>query len=219
MRILLVEDDTLIASAVQDFLARAGHAVERAASLMAARELRRAVVFDLVLVDLGLPDGSGLDLVAEFRSADDPAAVIVITARDAVADRIVGLNAGADDYLVKPFDLAELNARIAAVVRRAAGRASTAVQIGDLVILPSERVVLRAGAAVDLTAREWSVLEALLHRPGATLSKTQIEDALYSFGDEIESNTVEVFVSRLRRKLGATVIHTVRGLGYRIARP
>jgi two-component system OmpR family response regulator len=154
-----------------------------------------------------------------MRGSGDVAPVIILTARDRISDRIDGLNAGADDYLVKPFDLDELTARMFAVTRRYAGRPAPVVRIGTVEINAAERSATRDGLPVDLTQREWSLLDAFLRRPGATLSKPQLEDALYAFGDEVESNTVEVYVSRLRRKLGPDLVRTIRGVGYRIDRP
>jgi two-component system OmpR family response regulator len=142
--------------------------------------------------------------------------VVILTARDRISERIAGLNAGADDYLTKPFDLSELSARVAAVARRYGGNPNPQTRLGDLLINLAERTVRRAGCAVDLTAREWAVLEALLQRPNALLSKAQLEEKLYEFGAEIESNTIEVYISRLRKKLGHHTIQTVRGVGYRL---
>jgi two-component system OmpR family response regulator len=219
MRVLLVEDDRLIGSAVADHLGAAGEAVDWSHSLTDADDLLTVAAYDLVLLDLGLPDGSGIDLLRRRRGSGDRTPVIILTARDRIADRIEGLNAGADDYLVKPFDLDELSARIAAVARRYAGTGNPVVRIGEVEVATAERSVTHAGRSVDLTQREWSLLDALLRRPGTTLSKRQLEEALYAFGEEIESNTVEVYVSRLRRKLGPDLIRTIRGVGYRIERP
>ncbi len=218
MRILLVEDDAAIGGAVLDHAAADGHAVDWARTLAEAREHAELVEYGLVLLDLGLPDGSGLDLLRRLRAGGDASPVIVLTARDQIADRIEGLNAGADDYLVKPFDLGELSARIHAVARRSGGReAAPVMHFGDIEIEAAVRRLRLEGREVDLTSREWAVLERLMSRPGAIVSKSQIEDALYAFGSEIESNTVEVYVSRLRKKIGAAHIVTVRGLGYRLA--
>lgn len=218
MRILLVEDDEAIGGAVRDHAAAHGHAVDWAKSLEAARDHLAAASYGLLLLDLSLPDGSGLDLLRELRKRADTLAVIILTARDQISHRIAGLNAGADDYLVKPFDLDELAARIHAVGRRAGARAEPVHDFGGLEVAPADRRVVRDGEPVDLTAREWAVLDALIARPGAVLTKAQLEDALYAFGSEIESNTVEVYVSRLRRKIGAARIATVRGVGYRLVR-
>jgi two-component system OmpR family response regulator len=171
------------------------------------------------LLDLMLPDGSGLDFLRRLRGSGATTPVIILTARDRISDRIAGLNAGADDYMVKPFDLSELSARVAAVARRYAGNPNPLLNLGELEVDLAARNVRRAGQAVDLTAREWALVEALAQRPGAILSKSQLEDRLYAFEAEVESNTIEVHVSRLRKKLGHDVIDTVRGLGYRLLRP
>ncbi|GLS37758.1 hypothetical protein GCM10010869_33520 [Mesorhizobium tianshanense] len=217
MRILLIEDDKAIGSAVREHAAADGHAVDWARTLSTARDYAAVASYGLVLLDLHLPDGNGIDYLREMRKRLNATPVIILTARDQISDRIDGLNAGADDYLVKPFDLGELSARIHAVARRYGLRPEPKFSIGTLTIVPAERRVDRDGQAVDLTAREWAVLDSLLHRSGAIVSKTQIEDALYSFGSEIASNAVEVYVSRLRKKIGADRIATVRGVGYRLA--
>lgn len=216
MRILLIEDDPGIGEAVRDHLMAEGHAADWLATLADGEVALRAVPYDLLLLDLALPDGSGLDLLRRQRGMDAAVPVIILTARDRVSDRVTGLNAGADDYLVKPFDLGELSARVAAVARRAAGRHGAVLELGDLRVDRAARTVHRAGHIVDLTAREWSLWEALLHRPQAILSRAQLEERLYAFGDEVGSNTIEVHVSHLRRKLGTHAIVTVRGLGYRL---
>jgi len=168
------------------------------------------------LLDLMLPDGRGLPFLKTLRGRGDATPVIILTAMDQVSDRIAGLNAGADDYLVKPFDLAELSARIGSVARRYSGNPNPLISLGELEFDLAARQVRRSGQAVGMTAREWVLLEALMQRPGQLLSKRQLEDRLYSFDDEIESNTVEVHVSRIRKKLGAAVIETERGMGYRL---
>lgn len=219
MRILLVEDDETLGGAVRDQIAADGHAVDWMRRLTDAEDGVRAAAYDLILLDLMLPDGRGIDFLRRRRAAGDATPVIVITARDRISDRIEGLNAGADDYLVKPFDLSELSARIAAVARRYAGNPNPLVTAGDLEIDLAARAVYRAGRAVDLTAKEWAIFEALVQRPGAILSKAQLEERLYAFDADVESNTIEVHVSRLRKKLGHGVIETARGLGYRLGRP
>ena len=216
MRILLVADDALIGNAIGDHVAADGHAVDWARTLADARAFRDVATFGLILLDLRLPDGDGNGLLKEIRAGHDSTPVIILTARDQISDRIEGLNNGADDYLVKPFDLGELSARIHAVVRRAQQRSSPVIALGDLTVEPATRQVRIAGAPVDLTAREWAVLERLVQRPQAIVSKEQIEEALYAFGSEVESNTVEVYVSRLRKKIGQERVVTVRGLGYRL---
>jgi len=216
MRILLVEDEPGLGEAVATYLKRSRHAVDWVQRLDDAKAALRGVDYGLILLDLHLPDGRGLDLLKALRRSGDKRPVIILTARDQIRDRIEGLNAGADDYLVKPFDLGELAARILAVQRRSTAQASPTLRAGKLIIDRAARKVSADGQEVELTAREWALLECLAQRAGATLSKAQLEEALYAFGAEIESNAVEVYVSRLRKKLGANTIRTVRGLGYRL---
>lgn len=216
MRVLLIEDEPVLGQAVQEQVAADGHAVDWVTRLDEADAALRAVDYGLVLLDLHLPDGRGLDLLKTLRRAGDPRPVIILTARDQISDRIEGLNAGADDYLVKPFDLDELSARVMAVSRRYAGNPNPTITLGDLIIDKTARRVWRGEAAIDLTKREWAIVDLLTQRATAVISKEQIEEALYDFGSEIESNTVEVHISRLRKKLGRAAIHTVRGVGYRL---
>ncbi|MDY0871177.1 response regulator transcription factor [Dongia rigui] len=216
MRVLLIEDEPALGAAVEEHIRESGHAVDRVLRLDDAEAALRAVDYGLVLLDLNLPDGSGLTLLKAMRRAGDARPVIILTARDQVRDRIDGLNAGADDYLVKPFDLDELAARVAAVARRSGGNPNTIIRLRDMEIDTAARHLKIDGKRVDLTSREWAILEALLRRPGAIISKEQLEDALYSFDQEVESNTIEVHVSRLRKKLGKDVISTIRGVGYRL---
>jgi two-component system OmpR family response regulator len=215
----LIEDDAGLGSAVRDQIAADGYAVDWAQRLDEAEDSRRTVPYDLILLDLILPDGRGLDFLKRLRSGGDATPVIILTARDRISDRIEGLNAGADDYLVKPFDLSELSARIAAVARRYTGNPNPLVTLGELEIDLAARAVYRDGRAIDLTAREWVLFEALTQRSGAILSKAQIENRLYAFDAEVESNAIEVHISRLRKKLGREIIETVRGVGYRLGRP
>ncbi len=219
MRILLIEDDVGLGGAVRDQVAAEGHAVDWVQRLADAEADLRAAAYDLVLLDLMLPDGRGVGFLKRLRKSGDVTPVIILTALDQISDRIEGLNAGADDYLVKPFDLAELSARIAAVSRRYSGNPNPQLEWGPLTVDLAARSIHRQGRPIDLTAREWAILEALLQRPGAILSKGQLEQRLYEFGSEIESNTIEVHVSRLRKKLGKEAIETLRGLGYRLGRP
>lgn len=217
MRVLLVEDDELLGDAVRTYVDRQGHAVDWALSREEAEASLKAAAYDLVLLDLRLPDGSGLDVLKGLRARRDQIPVIIMTAHDQVSDRIAGLNAGADDYLVKPVDLGELQARIHAVSRRYGTHKLPALTAGGLSIFSSERRVESAeGDEIQLSSREWAVLDCLIARKRAIVSKAQIEEALYAFGAEVESNTVEVYVSRLRRKLGKDTVETVRGIGYRI---
>ncbi len=216
MRVLLIEDEPVLGQAVQEQVAADGHAVDWVTRLDEADAALRAVDYGLVLLDLHLPDGRGLDLLKTMRRGGDQRPVIILTARDQISDRIDGLNAGADDYLVKPFDLDELSARVMAVSRRYAGNPNPVITAGDLKIDKTARRVWRGEEAIDLTKREWAILDLLTQRATAVISKEQMEEALYDFGSEIESNTVEVHISRLRKKLGRDAIHTVRGVGYRL---
>jgi two-component system response regulator QseB len=218
MRILLVEDDRMIGESIRTALRQDGSAVDWVRDGNSASTTLATEEFDLVLLDLGLPQRDGLEILRALRGRRDQTPVIIVTARDAVQDRVAGLDAGADDYLVKPFELEELAARIRAVTRRKAGRAEPAVEIGDIRLDPSMRQVTRGGEPVVLSAREYAVLEALMARPGAVLSRAQLEDRLYGWGDAIESNAVSVYIHQLRRKLGSDFIRNVRGVGYYVGR-
>ena len=228
MRLLLVEDDRMIGESLRSALRLEGHAVDWVRDVAAADAALASERFDLVLLDLGLPPGAGrgsasaggvplhdgLDVLRALRARRDSTPVIVLTARDARGARVAGLDAGADDYLVKPFELDELNARIRAVMRRHGGRAEPVLTHGGVTLDPATRQVTRDGEPVLLSAREFAVLEALMTRPGALLSRAQLEDRLYGWGEEIESNAVSVYIHQLRRKLGAGFIQNVRGVGY-----
>jgi DNA-binding response OmpR family regulator len=222
MRTLLAEDDRMIGESVRTALRQEGYAVDWARDGAAADASLVAERYDLVLLDLGLPRLDGLEVLRALRARRDGrelTPVIVMTARDAVADRIAGLDAGADDYVVKPFELDELLARMRAVIRRRSGRAAPVIEHLGVRVDPATREVTRDGAAIVLSAREYAVLEALLLRPGAVLSRAQIEDRLYGWGEAVESNAVSVFIHQLRRKLGADFIRNVRGVGYYVERP
>ena len=214
MRVLLVEDDPMIGESLREALRRQGMAADWVRDGRAADEVLASERFDAVLLDLGLPQRSGVQVLQSLRARGDATPVIVLTARDALADKVGSLDAGADDYLVKPFELDELLARLRAVGRRHAGRAQTALQVADLRLDPATREVSRGGRPVLLSAREFALLQALMERPGAILSRAQLEDRLYGWGEEVESNAVSVYVHQLRRKLGDEVLHTVRGVGY-----
>jgi two-component system OmpR family response regulator len=220
VRVLLIEDDAILGDAIRDQVAADGHAVDWVTRLGDARDHVAVATYDLILLDLMLPDGRGLDFLRARRTAGDVSPVIILTARDQISDRIAGLNAGADDYLVKPFDLEELSARLRAVARRYAGNPNPLIVIGNLQIDMATRTILPTGTRdtrpIMLTAREWALFEAFIQHPGALMSKSQLEDRLYAFGAEVESNTIEVYVSRLRKKLGSGLITTERGLGYRL---
>lgn len=219
MHVLLVEDDQMIGAGVETALRQDGYAVDCVNDGIAASAALAAGRFDLVLLDLGLPRRDGLEVLRELRARHDQTPVIMVTARDDVTHRVAGLDAGADDYLVKPFDLYELAARMRSVLRRRAGRGEAVMVCNGIELDPVTHEVLLDGQPVDLSAREYAVLEALMQRPGAVLSRTQIEDRLYGWGEEISSNAVEVYVHALRRKLGRAAIRTVRGLGYCLPKP
>jgi len=220
MRLLLVEDDRMIGESLQRTLRLEGFAVDWVRDAAAADGTLASERFDLVLLDLGLPRGvgggpaDGLEVLRALRARRDATPVIVLTARDARGDRVAGLDAGADDYLVKPFEFDELAARIRAVLRRHAGRAEPVLSQGGVTLDPAQRRVTLHGSPVLLSAREYAVLEALMARPGAVLSRSQLEDRLYGWGEEIESNAVSVYIHQLRKKLGADFIRNVRGVGY-----
>jgi two-component system OmpR family response regulator len=216
MRILVVEDDAALGGGVQGHLALAGHAVDLVGSLDEAEAALATVEYGLLLLDLGLPDGSGLSLLRALRGRGDWRPVLVLTARDKITDRIAGLKAGADDYLVKPFDLDELAARVEAVARRGRSQTAPGIVLGAVELHLADRRASVAGVEVALTGREWAILDRLLRRPGAVVSREQIEQALYAYGEEAESNAVEVRISRIRKKLGPGVIDTLRGVGYRV---
>ncbi len=216
MRVLLVEDTIGLGQAVREQIADDGHAVDWVQRLKDAERSTQSTTYDLILLDLSLPDGHGIDFLRKQRAAGSLIPIIVLTAKDQISDRITALNAGADDYMVKPFDLHELSARVAAVARRYTGNPNPDIQLGELRINLVGRTILRNGSIVDLTAREWAIFEVFVQRPGILFSRSQLEDKLYEFGAEIESNTIEVYISRLRKKLGAHVVETVRGVGYRL---
>ena len=214
LRVLLVEDDQVLGEALRDHVAAAGHAVDWFKRMLDAVAATDTVTYGLILLDLRLPDGEGLTLLRSLRARGDGTPVIILTAHDQISDRIEGLNSGADDYLVKPFDLNELTARMLAVSRRYTGNATPTVKLPGIEIDQVHRKIAVNGDSQSLSAREWAVLDKLAAHPGALVSKAQLHDALYAFGAEIESNTVEVYISRLRKKIGPDRIETVRGLGY-----
>lgn len=214
MRLLLVEDDPMIGEAVQDLLRAEHYAVDWARDGDAADTALRTQSYDLVLLDLGLPRRDGLAVLRDLRTRRDRTPVLVATARDAVAQRVEGLDAGADDYVLKPYDLHELLARIRALLRRAAGRAEPVYEHKSVCLNPATREATVQGQPVVLSAREWAVLEPLIARPGMVLSRQQLEDKLYGWGDEVSSNAIEVYIHGLRKKLGADVVLNVRGVGY-----
>jgi DNA-binding response OmpR family regulator len=219
MRILLAEDDRMIGESVRTSLRQDGYAVDWVRDGRAADAALASENFDLVLLDLGLPAKGGIEVLRELRLRKNATSVIIITARDGVGDRVRGLDAGADDYVGKPFDLDELAARIRSALRRSAGQSEPEIEILGVRINPATKEVTRDGQPVPLSAREFAIVAALLLRPGAILSRAQIEERMYGWGEEIESNAVEVYIHGVRRKLGADFIQNVRGVGYFIPRP
>ena len=218
MRLLVVEDDAMIGNGIRTGLRLEGYTVDWVRDGAAAELATAATAYDAIVLDLGLPGKTGLELLAHWRKQQNPVPVLIVTARDAVADRVRGLDTGADDYLVKPFDLDELAARLRALLRRRAGRATPVIAIGPLTLDPASHAVHLDGAAVNLSAREFGVLHALLESPGVPLSRAQLEDRLYGWEEEIGSNAVEVHIHALRRKLGSDWIRNVRGVGYMVPR-
>ncbi|TLF48265.1 response regulator [Halomonas urmiana] len=219
MHVLLIEDDALVASGIQAGLGVYDFVVDTVSTMAEARAAMATVSSDVVILDRGLPDGDGMTLLEEWRAAGIDTPVLILTARDAVSDRIEGLHVGADDYLVKPFDLDELVARLLALLRRAAGRSRALVEHGRLCLDPVSREVTVAGRPVALSRRELVLLEAFLQAPRSVLSAEQLKDSLYGMNEEVESNALNVHIHHLRRKLGGRVIETVRGLGYRLGPP
>ena len=216
MRVLLIEDDELIARGMLAGLRALGAAVDHVGTARQGEAALAASRWDAVVLDLGLPDEDGMSLLRRLRARGEAVPVLVLTARDAVGDRVAGLRGGADDYLLKPFDLSELVARLEALVRRAAGRSVDLIRHGGLAVDPASGDVTLSGQPVTLSRRELALLIALLNARGRILSADQLKDSLYEFNEEIESNALNVHIHHLRKKLGQDVIETVRGLGYRV---
>lgn len=217
MRILLVEDDSMIGTGVAEALGSDGHAVDWVRDGRAAEVSMATNDYALVVLDLGLPGRDGLDVLRSLRARRVAVPVLIMTARDTVRDRIAGLDAGGDDYLIKPFDIDELLARVRALGRRAAGRADPLIERGQLSMNPATHEVRFKGESVEVSAREFALLLALAERAGGVLSRAQLEEKLYGWNDSVGSNAVEVHIHHLRRKLGEGVIRNVRGVGYRLA--
>jgi len=216
MRLLLVEDDRMIGESVRKGLRQDGFAVDWVQDGRAAEIALDSEPYDLLLLDLGLPGKDGLDVLGTLRRRGNAIPILVLTARDGVSDRVKGLDAGADDYLVKPFDLEELAARIRALLRRKAGRSDPLIRVGTLALDPATHAAFLDGEPVALSAREFALLQALAERPGVVLSRSQLEEKLYGWNEEVESNTVEVYIHALRKKIGADFIRNVRGVGYMV---
>ena len=214
MRVLLIEDDSMIGESVRQGLRQEGYTVDWVQDGTAAELALANEKYAIALLDLGLPRKAGLDVLKTLRQRGEKLPVMIITARDAIENRIEGLDAGADDYVVKPFDLDELAARVRALLRRQSGRADPSISVGDLTLDPASHRVSVGGEEVILSSREFALLHALLERPGAVLSRTQIEERLYGWGEEIESNSIEVHIHNLRKKLGSDRIRNMRGVGY-----
>jgi two-component system response regulator QseB len=219
LRVLLAEDDAMIGASVRRGLSQDGFTVDWVEDGRAAELALAERVHDAVLLDLGLPRKSGLEVLSAMRRGGDTRPVLIMTARDAIADRVAGLDAGADDYVVKPFDLTELAARLRALSRRRAGRADPILAYGAIELDPASHETRVRGQPVSLSAREFALLQALLARPGAVLSRAQLEAKLYGWSDSVESNAVEVHIHALRKKLGADLIRNVRGVGWMVAKP
>lgn len=217
MRVLLLEDQATLAEAMTTHLRSKGFTVDAVVDIGKAETALRVGDFDVALFDLSLPDGDGITLLRAIRQKGSRLPVIIMTARDQITDRIKGLEAGADDYIVKPFDLNEMVARLHAVLRRYGGNPNPMVKFGKFEIDLTGHRILMDGQDAQLTAKEWALLDKLVAKPNAIVTKEQLEEALYGFDDEVASNTLEVYISRIRKKLGKDTIQTVRGLGYRFA--
>ena len=219
MRVLLIEDDAMIGAAIQGALKDASYAVDWVKNGQTALNTLDCQHYDLVLLDLGLPGKDGLDVLASIRARDNPVPLLIITARDGLDDRLRGLDGGADDYVLKPFEMAELLARMRAVLRRKSGNASPVLSNGVVSLDPATReAMVKDRASLQLSNREFALLQALLARPGAILSRSDLEDRIYGWGEEVESNAVEFLIHALRRKLGSDIIKNVRGAGWMVSK-
>jgi two-component system OmpR family response regulator len=219
MRVLLVEDDAMIGEAIQDALKDASYAADWVKNGLTALTILGSQHYDLVLLDLGLPGKDGLEVLASIRARDNPVPLLIITARDGLDDRLRGLDGGADDYVLKPFEMAELLARMRAVLRRKGGNATPLLSNGVVSLDPATReAAINDSAPVQLSSREFALLQVLLTRPGAILSRSDLENRIYGWGEEVESNAVEFLIHALRRKLGSEVIKNVRGVGWMVSK-
>lgn len=219
MRLLIVEDDTLLGEGIQTGLTQEGYAVDWVEDGEAAETALKTNDYELIVLDLGLPKKSGLDVLRSVRARQIDIPVLILTARDTVEDRVKGLDSGADDYMNKPFDLGELSARIRALLRRRGGRSTPVITHNNLVLDPASHTVSVDSNTVDISPREFTILQLLLENRGKVMSRSRLEEGLYAWNDEVESNTVEVHIHHLRKKLGAELIRTIRGVGYIIDKP
>ena len=214
MRLLLVEDDTLLGDAIRAGLIHEGYSVDWLTDGAQADAALRTEPYDLMVLDLNLPRQSGLEVLAKLRDRGSELPVLILTARDTVDDRVKGLDSGADDYMIKPFDLDELAARLRALLRRHHGRASNLLEHGEIALDPASHQVTRGGKAVEISPREFAVLQMLLENCGKVMSRARLEEGLYSWDNDVESNAIEVYIHHLRKKLGTELIRTIRGVGY-----
>jgi len=219
MRVLLVEDDTLLGDGIYNGLVQQGAAVDWVKNGPAAEVALEANKYDAMILDLTLPQGYGLTILQNLRAAGDTMPVLILTARDSVTDRVLGLDSGADDYMTKPFDMTELDARLRALIRRSKGRASPELRHGDLIIDLASLSVTRGSQVVPLSRREFALLHVLLENTGNVMDRKSLEESLYAWKDEVDSNAVEVHIHRIRKKLGIDIIRTIRGVGYIIDKP
>ncbi len=216
MRLLLAEDDALLGDGICVTLSEAGYATDWVTDGESAESALQTGEYEALILDLGLPRKSGTEVLRHLRSRGSDIPVLILTARDTVADRVSGLDSGADDYLVKPFDMDELGARLRALLRRSGGRSNPIIEHERITVDPASHIVTLEGRRVDISPREFAVLRLLLENRGKVLSRARLEEGLYSWGDEVESNAVEVYIHHLRKKLGAELIRTIRGVGYTI---
>ncbi|MEJ2407500.1 MAG: response regulator [Candidatus Thiodiazotropha sp.] len=219
MRLLLVEDDPLLGDGIRAGLSQDDYSVDWFRDAHSAEMALRSEHYDLLVLDIGLPDKSGLEVLRQLRQRGDTLPVLILTARDAVNDRVAGLDSGADDYVIKPFDLDELSARLRALLRRSGGRANSVIQHGDITLEPAAHRVSKAGENIELSPREYAVLHLLMENIGKVMSRSRLEEGLYSWDGDVESNAIEVYIHHLRKKLGKSFIRTVRGVGYSVSRP
>lgn len=214
MRLLLVEDDPLIGDGIRAGLRQEDYSVDWFTEARTAEMALQSEQYDLMVLDLGLPDKSGLDILKRLRSQGSSLPVLILTARDAINDRVAGLDTGADDYMLKPFDLDELSARLRALLRRSSGRAKSEIIHGDIILDPAAHSVSKGDDKIDISPREYAVLHLLLSNTGKVMSRSRLEEGLYSWDGEVESNAIEVYIHHLRKKLGTELIRTIRGVGY-----